>query len=61
MKAFSKEGKVDEAVEAVRDMERKGVVGAASVYCELAFCLCFNGMWEEAILEVPFFLRLKEL
>lgn len=54
VKAFSKEGKVNEAIEAVRDMEQKGVVGEASVYCELAFSLCYNGLWQEAILEVLF-------
>lgn len=57
VKAFSKEGKVNEAAEAVRDMEHKGVVGAASVYCELAFCLCHNGMWQEAIVEVHFYFQ----
>lgn len=47
-----REGKAGEAVEAVRDMERRGVVGTASVYYELACCLCNNGRWQEAMLEV---------
>jgi hypothetical protein len=42
-------------VEAVRDMEQRGVVGAASVYYELACCLCYNGRWQDAMLEVRIF------
>lgn len=49
------EGKVNEAVEAVRDMEQRGVVGTSSVYYELACCLCSIGRWEDAILEVNLF------
>lgn len=52
VKTFWKEGKVNEAVKAVRDMERRGVIGTASVYYELACCLCNNGRWQDAILEV---------
>lgn len=52
MKCLWKEGKVDEAVEAVRDMERRGVVGESCVYYELACCLCNNGRWHDAMLEV---------
>ncbi|KAH1250064.1 Pentatricopeptide repeat-containing protein, chloroplastic [Glycine max] len=52
VRTFWKEGKVDEAVKAVRDMERRGVIGTASVYYELACCLCNNGRWQDAILEV---------
>ncbi|KAK7330949.1 hypothetical protein VNO77_25156 [Canavalia gladiata] len=52
VRTFWKEGKIDEAVEAVRDMERRGVIGMASVYYELACCLCNNGRWQDAILEV---------
>lgn len=55
MRAFWEEGRVDEAVEAVRDMEQRGVVGAASVYYELACCLCNNGRWQDAMLEVSIF------
>lgn len=46
------EGKVNEAVEAVRDMERRGVVGISGVYYELACCLCKNGRWQDALLQV---------
>ena len=56
VRAFWEEGKVNEAVEVVRDMERRGVVGTASVYYELACCLCNNGRWQDAILEVSLFL-----
>ncbi|RVW57371.1 Pentatricopeptide repeat-containing protein, chloroplastic [Vitis vinifera] len=52
VRAFWEEGKVNEAVEVVRDMERRGVVGIASVYYELACCLCNNGRWQDAIVEV---------
>jgi len=55
VRTFWKEGKVDEAVEAVRDMERRGVIGTGSVYYELACCLCNYGRWNNAILEVIFF------
>ncbi|KAL4181520.1 hypothetical protein AMTRI_Chr12g271550 [Amborella trichopoda] len=52
------EGKVNEAVEAVEDMERRGVVGTASVYYELACCLCNNGRWKEAMTQIE---KLKSL
>ncbi|XP_010938990.1 pentatricopeptide repeat-containing protein At5g67570, chloroplastic isoform X2 [Elaeis guineensis] len=58
VRTFWEEGKVDEAVEAVRDMENRGVVGAASVYYELACCLCNNGRWKDAMMEVE---KLKSL
>lgn len=52
VKAFWEEGEVDEAIQVVRDMEQRGVFGAACVYYELACCLCNNGRWQEALLEV---------
>ncbi|KAK6125263.1 hypothetical protein DH2020_041007 [Rehmannia glutinosa] len=52
VRAFWEEGKVNDAVQTVRDMERRGVIGTASVYYELARCLCFHGRWEDAILEI---------
>nr|UPT48680.1 pentatricopeptide repeat protein AaPPR598 [Agave angustifolia]UPT49842.1 pentatricopeptide repeat protein AaPPR414 [Agave angustifolia] len=58
VRTFWKEGKVDEAVEAVRDMERRGVVGTASLYYELACCLCNEGRWRDAMVEVE---KLKRL
>jgi hypothetical protein len=33
-------------------MEQRGVVGAASVYYELACCLCNKGRWKDAMLQV---------
>ena len=54
---FWKEGKVDDAVEAVRDMESRGVMGTASLYYELACCLCNYGRWQDAIVEVMFLLH----
>ncbi|XP_024025463.1 pentatricopeptide repeat-containing protein At5g67570, chloroplastic [Morus notabilis] len=58
VRAFWGEGKVNEAVEVVRDMEQRGVVGASSVYYELACCLCSNRRWEDAMLEVE---KMKKL
>ncbi|GMP27710.1 hypothetical protein CsSME_00003582 [Camellia sinensis var. sinensis] len=39
-------------------MEQRGVFGIACVYYELACCLCNNGRWQEAMLEVE---KLKKL
>ncbi|XP_039032040.1 pentatricopeptide repeat-containing protein At5g67570, chloroplastic isoform X2 [Hibiscus syriacus] len=58
VKAFWEEGKINKAVEAVRDMEQRGVVGTASVYYELACCLCKNGRWQDAMIEVD---KIKKL
>ncbi|KAK9902601.1 hypothetical protein M0R45_001534 [Rubus argutus] len=33
-------------------MERRGVVGTSGVYYELACCLCKNGRWQVALLQV---------
>ncbi|KAJ0098072.1 hypothetical protein Patl1_28509 [Pistacia atlantica] len=58
VKAFWEEGKINEAVEVVRDMEQRGVVGTASVYYELACCLCNSGRWQEAMVVVE---KMKKL
>ncbi|XP_010550311.1 PREDICTED: pentatricopeptide repeat-containing protein At5g67570, chloroplastic [Tarenaya hassleriana] len=58
VRSLWREGKIEEAVEAVRDMEQRGVVGTGSVYYELACCLCNNGHWRDAMLEVE---RMKRL
>ncbi|MCL7030689.1 hypothetical protein MKW94_016401 [Papaver nudicaule] len=47
-----KEGKTDEAVLAVKDMERRGIVGTASLYYDLARCLCSAGRCEEALMQI---------
>lgn len=49
-----KEGKTDEAVLAVQEMERRGIVGSASVYYDLARCLCAAGRIHEALMQVIF-------
>ncbi|KVH97407.1 Pentatricopeptide repeat-containing protein, partial [Cynara cardunculus var. scolymus] len=49
---FWREGKVDEAILAVEDMERRGVVGSAGLYYDLARCLCSAGRCEEALVQV---------
>ncbi|KAL5977063.1 hypothetical protein ACLOJK_021405 [Asimina triloba] len=50
--ALWREGKTDEAVLAVQDMERRGVVGSASLYYDLARCLCSAGRCKEALQQV---------
>ncbi|XXG68553.1 hypothetical protein AAC387_Pa06g1611 [Persea americana] len=47
--AFWREGKTDEAVLVVQDMERRGIVGSASLYYDLARCLCSAGRCQEAL------------
>ncbi|KAI3719705.1 hypothetical protein L6452_20607 [Arctium lappa] len=49
---FWREGKVDEAVLAVEDMERRGIVGSAALYYDLARCLCSVGRCEEALVQI---------
>ncbi|CAN4081916.1 unnamed protein product [Withania somnifera] len=44
-----KEGKTDKALLAVEDMERRRIVSTASLYYELARCLCSAGRCEEAL------------
>ncbi|XP_021912344.1 pentatricopeptide repeat-containing protein At1g30610, chloroplastic [Carica papaya] len=45
-----KEGKIDEAVWAVQDMERRGIVGSAALYYDLARCLCSAGRCQEGLM-----------
>lgn len=52
MNTLWKEGKTDEAVVAVEDMERRGIVGSASLYYDLARCLCSAGRCQEALMQV---------
>ncbi|KAJ8549271.1 hypothetical protein K7X08_032978 [Anisodus acutangulus] len=47
-----KEGKTDEALMAVEDMEGRGIVGTASLYYDLARCLCNAGRCEEALMQM---------
>ncbi|TKY67899.1 Pentatricopeptide repeat-containing protein [Spatholobus suberectus] len=44
-----KEGKTDEATLAVQEMEKRGIVGSASLYYDLARCLCAAGRSHEAL------------
>ncbi|KAB1222897.1 hypothetical protein CJ030_MR2G013613 [Morella rubra] len=43
------EGKTDEAVLVVQDMERRGIVGSAALYYDLARCLCSAGRCQDAV------------
>ncbi|XP_044496901.1 pentatricopeptide repeat-containing protein At1g30610, chloroplastic-like [Mangifera indica] len=47
-----REGKIDEAVLAVQDMERQGIVGSAALYYDLARCLCSAGRCQEALMQI---------
>ncbi|PWA44449.1 tetratricopeptide-like helical domain-containing protein [Artemisia annua] len=47
-----KEGKVDEAIQTVQYMEKRGIVGSAAVYYDLARCLCSAGRCKEALVQV---------
>ncbi|XP_047339308.1 pentatricopeptide repeat-containing protein At1g30610, chloroplastic [Impatiens glandulifera] len=52
VKTFSKEGKIDEAVSAMEEMESRGVIGSAALYYDFARCLCSAGRVEEALVQV---------
>ncbi|KAK1412144.1 hypothetical protein QVD17_33150 [Tagetes erecta] len=49
---FWKEGKIDEAIRTVKEMEKRGIIGSAALYYDLARCLCSAGRSEEAILQI---------
>ncbi|KAJ1401465.1 Tetratricopeptide-like helical domain superfamily [Sesbania bispinosa] len=49
---FWKEGKTDEAISAVQEMERRGIVGSAALYYDLARCLCAAGRGHEALMQI---------
>ncbi|KAK6932021.1 Pentatricopeptide repeat, partial [Dillenia turbinata] len=46
------EGKTDEAILAVQEMERRGIIGSASLYYDLARCLCSAGRCQEALAQI---------
>ncbi|KHN39846.1 Pentatricopeptide repeat-containing protein, chloroplastic [Glycine soja] len=46
------EGKPDEAILAVQEMERRGIVGSASLYYDLARCLSAAGRSHEALKQI---------
>ncbi|KAL3522947.1 hypothetical protein ACH5RR_015781, partial [Cinchona calisaya] len=47
-----REGKTDEAILAVEDMERRGIVGTAGLYYDLARCLCSADRCQEALMQI---------
>ncbi|GFQ04452.1 pentatricopeptide repeat-containing protein at1g30610 chloroplastic [Phtheirospermum japonicum] len=49
---FWREGKTDEALLAVEDMERRGIVGSAGLYYDVARCLCSAGRCHEALKQI---------
>ncbi|KAL3616778.1 hypothetical protein CASFOL_039172 [Castilleja foliolosa] len=49
---FWREGKTDEALLAVEDMERRGIVGNAGLYYDVARCLCSSGKVHEALKQI---------
>lgn len=44
-----REGKTDEAVLVVQEMEKRGIVGSAALYYDLARCLCSAGRCQESL------------
>ncbi|RXH86889.1 hypothetical protein DVH24_022162 [Malus domestica] len=49
-----REGKIDEAVSVVHNMERRGIVGYAALYYDFARCLCSAGRCQEALMQYLF-------
>ncbi|OMO90133.1 hypothetical protein COLO4_19340 [Corchorus olitorius] len=47
-----KEGKIDEAILAVQGMEKRGIVGSAALYYDLARCLSSAGRCQEALMQI---------
>ncbi|XP_076926617.1 pentatricopeptide repeat-containing protein At1g30610, chloroplastic-like [Bidens hawaiensis] len=47
-----KEGKIDEAILTVKEMEKRGIIGSAALYYDLARCLCSAGRHVEAIVQI---------
>lgn len=58
LNTFWREGKIDEAILAVEDMERRGIVGTAGLYYDLARCLCSADRCQEALMQVGLFVLL---
>lgn len=47
-----REDKIDEAIQTVRNMERRGIVGSAALYYDFARCLCSAGRCQEALMQI---------
>ncbi|XP_062012510.1 pentatricopeptide repeat-containing protein At1g30610, chloroplastic [Rosa rugosa] len=47
-----REDKIDEAVQTVHNMERRGIVGSAALYYDFARCLCSAGRCQEALMQI---------
>ncbi|XP_027085908.2 pentatricopeptide repeat-containing protein At1g30610, chloroplastic-like [Coffea arabica] len=47
-----REGKIDEAILAIEEMERRGIIGTASLYYDLARCLCSAQRCQEALMQI---------
>ena len=43
---------------AVQGMEKRGIVGSAALYYDLARCLCSAGRCQEALMQVIFMLNM---
>lgn len=52
MNTLWKEGKTDEAMLAVQNMEKRGIVGSGALYSDFARCLCSAGRCQEALIQV---------
>lgn len=56
-----REGKTDEAVSTVQEMEQRGIVGSAALYYDLARCLCSAGRCQEALMLVLIFCLISSI
>lgn len=52
MEALGTAGEIDQAIEVVDDMERRGILECAGVYYALASALCTAGLLSEALVQV---------
>ncbi|XP_050367964.1 pentatricopeptide repeat-containing protein At1g30610, chloroplastic [Argentina anserina] len=52
VKTLWRENKIDEAVQTVSNMERRGIVGSAALYYDFARCLCSGGRCQEALMQI---------
>ncbi|KAE8669395.1 Pentatricopeptide repeat-containing protein isoform 2 [Hibiscus syriacus] len=47
-----KEGRIDEVASVVQSMEKRGIIGSAALYYDLARCLCSVGRCQEALMQI---------
>lgn len=52
MNTHWKEGNIDMAIRAVKEMEGRGIIGSGGLYYDLARGLCSAGRCQEALMQV---------